>query len=130
MRHETYTQIAVVEGENPQEFEQKFNGTVRELTARGCKVDKSGISIKAEVLRAVIPYEVTESYMDCIADEFHAEGLYFFCRNCPYLEAPADKRVKHCNCAYAEYGHTHKDHEACELFYKLMKQNRIRPIPD
>ena len=130
MRKETFVQIEVVEGETAKDLQCNFNSKMRELAQANCKVFRDKLDINADDLIAVILYEVTESYMDCVADEFHAEGIYFHCRNCPYLEDPKDRRVKHCNCKYAEYGHTHKDSEACEMFYKQMKQNKVTPIPD
>ena len=120
-------QIEVIQSEDPIEFKKQFNDLMKTMTEVG------DIDIKLysdTTYRAIISYTIIAREFDSVADEFHAEGLRYLCRNCPHLEDPEDKRIKHCKCKYAELGRTHKDHEACELFYRELKTGRIEPIED
>lgn len=119
--------IAVVESTDPEEFEELFNSKMEELAFSD--------SIEHQIYctdryRAVITYEQTVRTFDCVADEFHAEGIRYLCRHCPDLEDPHDKRIKHCICKFAELGATHKDREACDYFYRRLKAGKIEPIEE
>ena len=128
MRIDTYPQVAVIRSEVAEDFEDSFNRKMQELSNK--KILSQEITVTGDTITAVITYEESAQAMDCVADEFHAEGIIFLCKHCPHLVDPKDKRVKHCECKYAEFGHTHKDHEACEVFYRELKLHKIQPIPD
>lgn len=76
------------------------------------------------------PKENEKVIVESVRDEFHLEGIYYHCRNCPHMEDPHDRRVKWCRCKMKPTGRTHKNEEACELFYKWISQNQIEPIED
>lgn len=128
MRRDLIEQIVAVEGDNPKEFQDNFNRTTEENKER--KHIKTEKFILDNKLVAILTYQIVQQTPDCIADEFHAEGVYWHCRNCPHLDDPNDLRVKYCGCKYSETGRTHKDREACELFYRGVKNGSITPISD
>lgn len=128
MRRDFIEQIVAVEGDNPKEFQDNFNKVTREN--KGNKHIKTENFVLGHKLVSIITYQLEMQTPDCVADEFHAEGVYWHCRNCPHLEDPNDARIKYCDCMYSGTGRTHKDHEACEVFYKGVKNGSITPIPD
>ena len=104
MRREAFSQIKVIQTESASDFQEQINSSMRELA------DKQ------------------PEYK--LADEYHAEGIYYLCKHCPYLDDPHDKRVKRCTCKYSNSGVAYKDSEACEIFYKALKRGDITPLPD
>lgn len=76
---------------------------------------------------ASITYEEVENVCRTVSDEFHLEGIVMTCRACPYHEEVSDKRKKMVPCKYSSYGMAHLDHEACEFFYKQLKQGAVVP---
>ena len=116
--------IAVVESADPELFEQRFNSKLDELSFH------EGLDYQIycdSKYKAIISYCETVRKMDSVMDEFHAEGIHYVCANCPDLEDTLDARVKWCACKYSELGSTHKDHEACEYFYRRLKAGTIQP---
>ena len=77
--------------------------------------------------RAVIQYEVEESRVETVMDEFHLEGIRHICRECPSHDIETDSRRKWVTCRYSENGETHLDHECCNYFYKQLKLGQVRP---
>ena len=128
MQVNIYPQIAAISAKSADEFQDKFNAKMRELA--GKKITDRVVEIKGDTFSAVIMYEEKEQIMDCVADEFHAEGIYYLCKHCPHLDDPEDRRIKYCTCKYSDTGRTHKQHEACELFYKQLKLGKIVPLDD
>jgi len=88
------------------------------------------ITDNGEVISAIITYQEKHHIVDSVADEFHFEGIRYLCKHCPYLDDPHDRRVKYCTCKYAELGMTHKNHEACEIFYRQVKAGTVTPLAD
>ena len=116
--------IAVIESVNPDIFEHLFNSKLDELAF----MEELDYQIYCDSkYKAIISYSETVREMDCVKDEFHAEGIRYVCANCPDLVDPLDARIKYCECKYAELGRTHKDHEACEYFYRRLKAGLIEP---
>ena len=128
MLTESYPQISVIQAESAEDFESMFNDKIKELS--GHKITDQSIDISGKSYKAVITYLVTEHIVNSVADEFHAEGIRYLCKHCPHLEDPKDRRVKYCTCKYSETGMAHKDHEACELFYKQLKLGKLEPLDD
>jgi len=128
MRSESYPQIAVVRKGSAAEFQEAFNSKILELA--DYKITGQKIEISGNVFTAVITYEVTRHIVDSVSDEFHAQGIRYLCKHCPHLEDPKDRRVKYCICRYSETGMAHKDHEACEVFYRELKLGKIEPLED
>lgn len=117
----------IIHEETAEAFEKKLNDAVEELAEFEPAVEFN----HRQGFCAYLIYQPKEKIIiETVADEFHLEGISFHCRNCPHLDAPQDRRVKWCKCKYSSTGRTHKDKEACELFYKQLKQNAIEVIED
>ena len=127
MRNEKVTKVAVVRSCDPHEFEAMFNAKIDELALFD---PTSQITDTGDVISAIITYQELHHIVDCIADEFHFEGIRYLCKHCPYLDDPHDRRIKYCKCVYAELGMTHKEHEACEYFYRQLKAGNVTPLED
>ena len=127
MKTEHITKVAIVRSRDPVQFEKDFNAKMDEL-ARYSPAHQ--IMDNGDILSAVITYQETHHFVDSVADEFHAEGIRYLCKHCPHLDDPHDRRIKRCTCRYSEYGITHKEHEACELFYKQLKLGQLTPLED
>lgn len=124
MRVDVYPQIAVIRAATAEDFEERFNAKAHELAD---KITNTKVEIDGTVFTAIISYKETVEVMDSVADEFHADGIRYLCKHCPHIEDPLDKRVKWCECKYSELGRTHKEHEACEFFYRQLKAGRVQP---
>lgn len=128
MRIDQVIRIAAIHADTAEDFERKFNARMDEL--EGFKITERKIEISGGSFDAVLVYEETHRTPDSVADEYHFEGIRFLCKHCPHLDDPKDRRVKHCTCKYAELGMTHKEQEACEIFYRQLKAGRITPLQD
>lgn len=126
MKRERFSQIRVIESESAKAFQDQFNSTMEELASKAPTFK----FLEGDHYRAVITYEEVKEIIDSVADEFHLEGIYYLCKHCPYLDDPHDKRIKRCTCKYSPTGIAFKDNEACEFFYKQLKQNNITPLED
>lgn len=129
MKSKSFENVAIVHSIDPADFEERYNARAKDLSD-SYKIVSQNVTSDNGTFLGVITYEVTEKEPNCVADEFHAEGIRFLCKHCPHLEDPKDKRIKHCACMYAELGRTHKSHEACEVFYRELKAGRIDPVDD
>lgn len=125
MRNTKVTKVAVVRSTDPDEFTNLFNAKMDEVAGNN---PTHHITSEGEILTAIITYQETHHIIDSVADEFHFEGIRYLCKHCPHLDDPKDRRVKHCKCKYAELGMTHKEHEACEYFYRQLKAGNITPL--
>ena len=127
MKRRKVTKVAVVRSHDPMEFEKLFNERIDALADSNPTYQ---IKDTGDILSAVITYEEVYSLVDSIADEFHFEGVRYLCKHCPHLEDPKDRRIKYCKCKYAELGMTHKNHEACEFFYRQLKAGLVDPLEE
>lgn len=127
MTNEKVTKVAIIRSCEPKEFEDMFNAKMDELAMYD---PNPQITDTGDVISAIITYSETYHIVDSIADEFHFEGIRYLCKHCPYLDDPRDKRIKYCKCKYSELGMTHKDHEACEYFYRQLKVGTVTPLED
>ena len=120
-------EFRTIDEKSPKEFDDALNAALKELAEEEPEiifVDKFCARLK------YFPKENEKVIVETVRDEFHLEGVYYHCRNCPYLETPQDRRVKWCPCKYSSTGRSHKDSEACELFYKWVSQNAVDVIED
>ena len=127
MKTKTLMRSFPIVTEDPDEFKEKFDAALEELSDKDPQIEVD----LSRCFRAVILYTETETIQDgTVADEFHAEGLRFLCMHCPHYEDPGNKTVKHVACKYADLGRTHLEHEACEVFYKQVKNGTVQPKED
>ena len=123
MARNVITQAVAIATDDPQEFEDKFNETMRLLADNHPEVTLD----LTNGMKAVILYTLSEETIETIGDQFRAEGIRHTCRECPLHDYEADSRRKWVSCGYSELGETHLDHECCEYFYKMLKIGQIRP---
>lgn len=125
MKVERFLQVSVVASQSANDFEERLNSRLDELgeSTKDCKID-----FNSSGFTAIISYETIKKIFDCVADEFHEEGIYYRCINCPHLERPNDGRVKWCGCRYSMHGTTHLYDEACEVLYKGIKNGSLKAI--
>lgn len=117
-------QIAVVQAEDAQEFQKQFNELMARLSNCNPKVQFNFNQGHC----AYITYTQEVRIPDCVADEYHAQGIMFKCKRCPLHELETDGRVKNVKCKYANLGFTHLDHECCEVFYRRLNLGEVEPM--
>ena len=124
MNSKTITQLVIVKGETAEEFQEKFNSTMASLADQNPQF-KFNPDLE---FCAFVTYEETEYKAETVADEYHALGLKFLCKNCPLHEEEKDKRKKNVKCKYAHLGFTKLDSCACETFYRKLNLCELEPI--
>lgn len=116
-------QIKVICKTDPAEFEKEFNSVMATLAD---KKPKYTLDV-TNGFTALITYTDTIQQMDCIADEYHAEGIKYTCRECPLREIQTDGRKKDAECKHSPFGKATLKAEACEIFYRQLKLGAIEP---
>lgn len=129
MQTKSLKKLAAVTGATAEEFQTAFNAKMVELAAQGVE-DPEVIFNPRQGHCCYITWHEQVQEIEGVADEFHLEGLRFLCGNCPLHEPVTDGRRKTTGCRYAELGVVHLEHEACELFYKMLKQGTLTPAGD
>lgn len=124
MIRNTVSQIKVVYSENPIDFQNQFNREMEILSDCNPHVEFN----HTKGFCAYITYDQTFNIPDTIADEYHAEGIYFTCQQCPLRETVTDGRVKRVKCKHSSYGYAHLDHECCEVFYRRLQLGELEPM--
>lgn len=85
MIRNTVSQIKVVYSENPIDFQNQFNREMEILSDCNPHVEFN----HTKGFCAYITYDQTFNIPDTIADEYHAEGIYFTCQQ---LGEPKERR--------------------------------------
>ena len=116
--------IKVVQADDPLEFERQFNEAIDTLGDMDYEVDVQPYN---GVHCAYLYYKEIETYFNLVSDEFHESGIHYLCSQCPLHDPAEDGRKKYVYCKYADCGMTNLKAEACEMFYKMVKQNEIKP---
>ena len=127
MRIEKKTRMKVVCSRRPIEFEEQFNKAMEDLKEHEPTYELREVSGS---LWAIITYKISEEIVESVRDEFHLEGRRHTCSQCPLHEEVKDRRLKMVPCKYSEYGEANLKEEACEYFYKMLKQGQIEPTDD
>lgn len=125
-----FPRIEVIQTEDPKEFQEEFNDKIKQAFLDNESERHSptySIDFTGGKFTAMITTEVLHEEMDSVADEYHAQGIYYKCRECPYCEVPEDKRIRWCYCEIDETD-VNKRHEACEYFYAELKAGRLEPV--
>lgn len=119
--------IKMICEKDPVFFEQSYNEAFEKL--KDFEPESGEISFsEANGWWTYIKYTRKEKVIERVADEFHLQGIRYLCKNCPLHEVETDGRIKRVPCKYSEMGYCHLEHEACEYFYKLLKQNGVRVV--
>lgn len=127
MQHRKIRKLRVVSSADSAEFESAYNELAEELADYDPEVEIREVGGK---MWAMFHYTVDEVVFETVADEFHAEGIRYTCDCCPLHDEIVDKRVNMVGCKYSEFGETNRKHEACEYFYKMLKQGQVQPLHD
>ena len=130
MKRSLVPQIEIIESANGQQFADQFNESIKRafLENESERNDPSyTIDISGGNFRALITKEILIEEMDCVSDEYHEQGIYYKCRNCPYCDVPNDKRIRWSHCEIKESS-VNKRHECCEYFYEELKAGRLEPV--
>lgn len=117
--------IKVIQSDDPAEFEKLFNQATEEFSDDEYE---TRIQPFTGTHVAYITYKKTTREFNLISDEFHAEGIRYLCGQCPLHDPVEDGRQKRVYCPFADCGITDLRHEVCEMFYKKIKQNEIKPL--
>ena len=125
MLTKTLQKIKVVQSDDPEEYEAKFNKAAEDLAEYEPEIKEQAFN---GTHCAYFRWAETKQEFNLISDEFHAEGIHYLCAQCPLHDPADDGRRMQVWCKYHDCGTTHLKHEACEYFYKLLKQNEIKPV--
>lgn len=117
--------IKVIQTEDPKEFEKQYNEATEALWEKNFEVKVQPFN---GIHCAYIYWKEVEEIFNLVSDEFHAEGIHYLCDQCPLHDPVEDGRKMYVWCKYHDTGMTHRKHEACEMFYKMVKQNEIKPV--
>lgn len=123
MKTRTIKQIAVIQEDNAKAFQDAFNSTIKALAKNNPQHEIN----MTNGFCAIITYDEALREVDCVADEYHADGIYYNCADCPLHEAVTDGRKKKIPCTHSTSGYCRMDNEACEVFYRRMKMGDIVP---
>ena len=118
--------IKVIQSDDPNEFERLFNEAAEEYCDDEYETQVQPFNGQTHC--AYIMYRRTKREFNLVSDEFHAEGIHYLCGQCPLHDPVEDGRQKRVWCPFADCGTTDLRHEACEMFYKKIKQNEIKPL--
>ena len=124
MKYVIKPRIKAIEASSAQDFENQFNELMDEL---GSCPDYQ-VEISNGKFYAIIKYQNEVHIAETIAEEYELRGETFRCSECPECQDDYDARKKRCACKRAEYGFTYKDRHACEWFYKMLSQGKIKPL--
>lgn len=125
MRRKKLEKVKVIQTRDPDLFEEQYNKAMDELEEFEPRAEIQPFSGEH---CAYIYYHQVEELFTLVSDEFHAEGIHYLCSQCPYHDPAEDGRQKHVYCRYADTGMTDLRREACEMFYKQVKQNEVKPV--
>ena len=117
--------IKTIQSDDANEFDRLYNEATEALSDYDCEIKVQSFT---GTHVAYITYRKTMREFDRVSDEFHAEGIHYLCGRCPVHDPVEDGRQKRVYCPFADCGVTDLRHEACEMFYKKIKQNEIKPL--
>lgn len=117
--------VKVIQTRDPDLFEEQYNKAMEDLEEFEPRAEIQPFSGEHCVY---IYYHQVEELFNLVSDEFHAEGIHYLCNQCPYHDPAEDGRQKYVYCKYADSGMTDLRREACEMFYKQVKQNEVKPV--
>lgn len=117
--------IKVIQTDDPEEFERRFNEATEEYSADDVKIE---IQSFTGTHCAYFFIKELKHEFNLVSDEFHEQGIHYICEQCPYHDPQEDGRKKIVWCKYADNGFTDLRHEVCEMFYKKVKQGEVKPV--
>ena len=124
MKKNQVEQIMVVYADDPKTFQKEFNSAMASLATKNPKYEFN----HTKGFCAYITYTETTCVHTEAADEFHADGISYKCKNCPLHELETDGRKKKVKCKFDELGRTHLDRECCDVFWRRLKMGELEPV--
>lgn len=122
MKYLTKQQIRVITGTSAEDFQERFNGLMSELSEKRIKPEVQ--FNMAMGFCAYVTYTENVTIAENLAEEYELKGEVHFCSECPFFNPPEDKRIKNCPCAYKgtyrETGRpmkTSANEKVCDYFY-------------
>ena len=125
MKHLSYQQFAIVQGDTAQSLTDQLNAKMKELHSKSPTVTFDG-------LIARISYVEEAKAAETIADEYEERGVRLTCQDCPVYQPDTkadgtiDKRSKHGKCPFAHYGYTFRDTPACNKLFEMLNTGEVR----
>ena len=125
MRHESYQQFAIVQGDTAQSLTDQLNAKLIELRDKRPTVTFEGLIARIEYF---------EDFRKCedLIDEYEEKGVRLHCGDCPFFEPMRNKNgtinraAKKGDCPFATYGFTSRDALACERLFKMLNDGEVR----
>ena len=120
MRTEVIRKCETVQASDPGHFDRAFN-----IAAE----DHPDAELKwHEGLCVSFIYEERKQTAETVAEEFELQGIKYYCKDCPNMMRGANKRERSHGCKYAEFGTVKDFTPACEHFYRMVMQGKLKPI--
>lgn len=119
----TVPQFVPIDEDNAADFAAEINKAVVNLAQYNPEI----IIDNKQPFTAYVKYMQNINIADSVKDEYHADGLYFTCAQCPLHEIETDGRKKTVPCKYADLAYTRLNNEACEVFYRRLMLRDIEP---
>lgn len=120
MRTDEKLKVKIVHEDTAEAFERKLNIVLDNVAVKSIEWNHElGFC-------AYITYKEEVKTLESATDVFHRDGVYWHCRNCPYLERPSDKRRKSGACKVKPTGETRLDCEACDFFYRQLLSGDLK----
>lgn len=116
-------QIVAISKNNAADFAAELNSTVVSLARSEPEIkfdDKKPFT-------AYVIYKLDVNVADSVKDEYHADGIYFTCAQCPLHDIETDGRKRTVPCKYSKTAYTRLTNEACEVFYRRLMLREIEP---
>ena len=123
MKTITVPQFAAISTDSAAEFAAEINKTVVALANSQPEI----IIDKKQPFTAYVKYQQDINIADSVRDEYHADGIYFTCAQCPLHDIETDGRKHTVPCKYADLAYTRLNNEACEVFYRRLMLREIEP---
>lgn len=123
MKHLKKPKLKVVAASCGEEFEERCNEVMDELTKKGIV---PRVEFPNALFTAYITYEETVAIPETCEDELELRGIRYTCGDCPKYEPPEDRRTKYTRCIYSPY-RVSREAAACEFFCKQVMQGRWIP---
>ncbi len=120
MRTEVIKKCVTVQASDPGHFDRAFNIAAEEHPDAELKWH--------EGLCVSFIYEERNQTAETVAEEFELQGIKYYCKDCPNMMKGANKRERSHGCKYAEFGTVKDFTPACEYFYRMVMQGKLKPI--
>lgn len=120
MKTEIIKRCRTVQSDSPEKFDKAFDKTAEEHPDAELKWH-DGLCVS-------FIYEERKQVAETVAEEFELQGIVYYCKDCPNMMKGSNKRERSHGCKYAEFGTVKDFTPACEYFYRMVMQGKLKPI--